>query len=63
MEKNRIERCEICLQPTTPEYKFYISYFEDGNKITKIFCGAICLRNWIETDLDKIHLGELKSLE
>lgn len=62
-EEKVIERCNVCLQPTTVDYKFYLTYYEVGEKITKSFCGASCLRHWIETELDKTHLNELDVLE
>lgn len=37
-------------------------YFEYG-KVSKVFCGASCLKQWIETELDKTHLSELENLK
>ena len=61
-EEKKIESCEVCLQPTTLDYKFELSYYESGRKVIKYFCGSVCLRQWIETELDKLHL-DLYSLE
>jgi hypothetical protein len=61
-KKKEVERCEICLQPTTLDYKFELSYYESGNKVTIFFCGSVCLKQWVETEVDKLHL-DLYSLE
>jgi hypothetical protein len=61
-KKKEIDRCEICLQPTAPDYKFDLSYIESGKKVTKYFCGSVCLKRWVETEIDKLHL-DLYSLE
>ena len=53
----------MCLQPATPEYRFLVTYNEAGEEVTKTFCGALCLRQWIEKELDKVHLTELCTLE
>ena len=58
-----IERCTVCLQPTTKDFKFDLSYFETGVKVTKSFCGGSCLTRWVEEELEKTHLDELESLE
>lgn len=63
LAKNReIESCEVCLQPTTLDYIFELSYFESGKKVTKYFCGSVCMRQWVEKELDKLHL-DLYSLD
>jgi len=55
-KKNGPHRCEICLQPTTRDYLFELSYYESGKRITRQFCGSGCLREWVAKELDKIHL-------
>ena len=35
-KKKEIERCEICLQPATLDYKIELSYYESGKKIPNI---------------------------
>ena len=61
-DKKKVETCEFCLQPTTVDYKFELSYYESGEKVTKYFCGSTCLRQWIDKELDRLHL-DLFSLE
>lgn len=51
-----IHPCEICQQPATRDYEFILSYYELGDKITKHFGGSTCFKNWVEKELDKIHL-------
>jgi hypothetical protein len=58
-----INRCTVCLQPTSNEYKFVLTFMENGINIAKSFCGTSCLKIWIESDLDKIHLNTLEDLE
>jgi hypothetical protein len=58
-----IEKCTVCLQPATGDYRFKLVYYEQGEEVVKWFCGGPCLRQWVEEELDKTHLGELESLE
>jgi hypothetical protein len=62
-EEKTVKRCSVCLQPTTTDYIFNLSYFESEKKVIRAFCVTICLRQWIDTELDKIHLNELDTLE
>ncbi len=63
LQKRVMERCIVCLQPTTNEFEFDLSYQENGKKVSKKFCGGSCLKRWVETELDKTHLDELESPE
>jgi hypothetical protein len=58
-----MERCTVCLQPVSDDYKFKLVYYENGKEIVKWFCGGACLKQWLEKELDKIHLEELETLE
>jgi hypothetical protein len=62
-EERIVVRCEIGNQPTTEDYQFELSFFESGEKVKLDFCGSICLREWINTRLDEIHLNTLESIE
>ena len=62
-KKKNVNRCNICLQPVTRDYQFKLSYFEEGEKIKLLFCGSTCLKEWIKSDLDKVHLNTLYDLK
>ncbi|MBN1683422.1 hypothetical protein JW865_07720 [Candidatus Bathyarchaeota archaeon] len=61
--RKKTARCEICLQPATKDYMFKLAYYEVRKKVNKVFCGAYCLKDLVEKELDKTHLDELYSPE
>ena len=48
--------CETCLQPVDEYYMFTVSWIEDGELISKRFCGSRCLRDWAEEHSENVKL-------
>ena len=55
-KKNKTIACYICRQPITEEYRFTVSWRDEGVEEKRHFCGSTCLRNWVENYSENIKL-------
>ena len=56
LERNKVIPCYMCRQPVTEEYRFTVSWSENGEEHLRILCGARCLKDWVDHYSENIKL-------
>jgi hypothetical protein len=58
-DKKTIEPCFMCRQPITEDYRFTVSWSDEGKEEKRHFCGSRCLRDWADTYSESVKLDSL----
>jgi hypothetical protein len=58
-DEKSIEPCFMCRQPITEDYRFTVSWDDEGKEEHRDFCGSRCLRDWAEMYSENIKLYSL----
>jgi len=56
ISNHRKTSCFMCRQPVVEYNRFTVSWSESGEKISRVFCGSRCLRDWAEEYSENIKL-------
>ena len=56
VEKDTPIPCHMCNQPVTEDYRFTLSWSEDGEEVSRVFCGPSCLKQWVDENSDSVKL-------
>jgi hypothetical protein len=54
--------CYMCRQPVVEYNRFTVSWSENGEEVSRVFCGSRCLRDWADNYSENIKL-ELFDIE